>query len=121
MLSIDPSHGNGHTKESGYGFDWIREVFAVLREALVGTAGSCGISVRHSAVVNDNQKRSSIAAWDGEAFGAIIDLMYWEFSNRAAEICGPTVTAMPASRNAAKPLPLTLGFGSAVQQTTLFT
>jgi hypothetical protein len=41
VLSIDPSHGNGYTKESGYGFDWIREVFAVLREALVGTAGSC--------------------------------------------------------------------------------
>ena len=51
------------------------------------------------------QKRSSIKATDGEGFEAIIDLMYSALSKRAAEIRGPTVTAIPASRNAAKPLP----------------
>ena len=68
-----------------------------------------------------NQKRSSIKAREGEAFETIIDLRYSPLSNRAGEILGPTVTAMPASRKVAKPLPLTLGFGSAMQQTTLFT
>jgi hypothetical protein len=52
---------------------------------------------------------------------AIIDLMYSELSNRAAEICGPTVTAMPASRNAAKPLPLTLDSDRRCSRRLLFT
>ncbi|HXQ70723.1 MAG TPA: hypothetical protein VN844_09560, partial [Pyrinomonadaceae bacterium] len=54
-------------------------------------------------------------------FETIIDLRYSALSNRAAEVLAPTVTAMPALRSAATPLPLTLGFGSVMQQTTLFT
>ena len=42
-------------------------------------------------------------------------------SNRAAEVFGPTDTEIPASRSATTPLPFTLGFGSVMQQTTLFT
>jgi len=34
VLSIDPSHGNGYTKESGCGFDRISEVFAVCEKRL---------------------------------------------------------------------------------------
>ena len=48
------------------------------------------------------------------------DLKYSAFSNRAAEVLGPTVTAIPASRRAARPRPLTRGFGSVMQHTTLF-
>jgi len=49
------------------------------------------------------------------------DLKYSALSNRAAEVLGPTETAMAAARNTAIPPPLTLGFGSVMQQTTLFT
>jgi hypothetical protein len=59
-----------------------------------------------------NQKRSCIKDAAGEAFAVMIDLRYSALSKRAAEVLGPTVTAMPAPRKAATPLPLTLGFGS---------
>ena len=67
------------------------------------------------------QKRSCIKDASGEAFEVMTDLRYSALSKRAAEVLGPTVTAIRASRSAAKPLPLTLGFGSVMQQTTRFT
>jgi hypothetical protein len=45
---------------------------------------------------DENQKRSSVKAKDGEAFEMIVDLRYSALSSRAAEILGPTVTATPA-------------------------
>ena len=78
-----------------------------------------------SKVASDNrdqdQKRSWIKDAVGDAFAVMTFLRYSALSIRAAEVRGPTVSAMPASRRAAKPLLLTLGFGSAVQHTTLFT
>jgi len=71
--------------------------------------------------MGSNQKSSCINDKFGEVFEVMTDLKYSAFSIRAAEVLGPTVTAMPASRSAAKPRPLTRGFGSAMQHTTLFT
>src|SRR6266404_3604173 len=70
---------------------------------------------------NQDQKSSCINDKVGEVFEVMTDRKYAAFSIRAAEILGPTVTAMPASRRAATPRPLTRGFGSVMQHTTLFT
>ena len=70
---------------------------------------------------NQNQKSSCINDEVGEVFEVIVDLKYSAFSIRAAEVLGPTVTAIPASRRAATPRPSTRGFGSVMQHTTLFT
>src|SRR6185312_307418 len=72
-------------------------------------------------MAEQNQKRSCIRDESGEAFELMTDLRYLALSIRAAEVLGPTVTAIPALRSATTPLPLTLGFGSVMQQTTLFT
>src|SRR6266478_4483970 len=68
-----------------------------------------------------NQKSSCINDKVGEVFEVMTDLKYSALRVRAAEILGPTVTAIPASRRAATPRPLTRGFGSVMQHTTLFT
>src|SRR5262245_53960978 len=68
-----------------------------------------------------DQKSSCIKDGAGEAFAVMTDLKYSALSSRAAEVLGPTVTSIPAARSLANPLPLTLGFGSVMQQTTLFT
>src|SRR6266850_2324749 len=68
-----------------------------------------------------NQKSSCIKDKVGGAFDAMTSLKYSALSIRAAEVLVPTVTAIPASRSVARPLPLTRGFGSVVQHTTLFT
>ena len=94
-------------------------IFAPLRlcgKCLVGAVLLCVYVVHRTS-----QKRSSIKASEGEAFNGIIDLKYLALSIRASQVLGPTLTSIPALRSASKPLPLTLGFGSVVQQTTLFT
>src|SRR5258708_21645859 len=70
---------------------------------------------------NQNQKSSCINDTVGEVFEVMTDLKYSAFSIRAAEIRGPTVTAIPASRRAATPRPLTRGLGSVMQHTTICT
>ena len=70
---------------------------------------------------DQNQKSSCIKEKAGEAFDVMTNLKYSALSIRAAEVLGPTVTAIPASRSVVMPFPLTPGFGSVVQHTTLFT
>src|SRR5258705_3427017 len=82
-------------------------------------------SVRHRRKLledeDQNQKSSCIKDKAGEAFPVMTNLKYSALSIRAAEVRGPTVTAIPASRSKVRPLPLTREFGSVVQHTTLFT
>src|SRR5438876_11510690 len=65
-------------------------------------------SVRHRRKLREdkdhNQKSSCIKDKAGEAFDAMTSLMYSALSIRAAEVIGPTVTAIPASRSVARPL-----------------
>src|SRR5258706_15410824 len=70
---------------------------------------------------NHNQKSSCINDKVGEVFEVMTVFKYSALRFRAAEILGPTVKAIPASRRAATPRPLTRGFGSVMQHTTLFT
>src|SRR5437667_9124500 len=64
---------------------------------------------------HQNQQSSCDRDKVGEVFDVMTDRKYAAFSIRAAEILGPTVTAIPASRKAATPRPLTRGFGSVMQ------
>ena len=91
------------------------------RRSPVNSGSFSGAGPGRQTAKEQNQKRSCIKVESGEAFEMMTNLRYSALSIRAAEFLRPTVTAIPASRSQAKPLPLTLGFGSVMQQTTLFT
>src|SRR6266446_4537035 len=106
--------------------DYPEEIRLSCRRLLV-VANPCYRTLASSRFVlkrmeiNQNQKSSCINDKVGEVFEMMTDLKYSAFSVRAAEVLWPTVTAMPASRRAAKPRPLTRGFGSVMQHMTRFT
>src|SRR5882724_1726300 len=104
--------------------DYPEDIRLSYRRLPVIANPCCGaLASRISArgVENQNQNSSCINDEVGEVFEVMTDLKYAAFSIRAAEILGPTITAIPASRRAATPRPSTRGFGSVMQHTTLFT